>query len=122
MSALMLCKHKATKQKLVLVGYHRRWLSYGIFKMMKCCKQCGCIVVSEQPEGILNYGKHKGSARHEHGYWYGKILGTKDIVTYEAESLESLKDEFCMAVDDWIEIRENITLEYTDLRRSKVKL
>ena len=42
----MLCKHSKTKMKLVLVGYHPRWLVYGIFKMMKCCAVCGCEMIS----------------------------------------------------------------------------
>ena len=70
--------------------------------------QCSTCKPTTGSESELNYGNYKGSARHERGYWYGKILNIKDLVTYESENFEGLKEEFCMAVDDWIETRNNL--------------
>lgn len=49
-----------------------------------------------------------GSAEfsEEDGVWHGKILGTKDLVTYESDKRGDLLEAFCVAVEDWLGIKE----------------
>lgn len=55
----------------------------------------------------LSYDGYRGTASYNHKsqYWYGKIAGINDLVTYEATTFELLKEEFVIAVDDWQETR-----------------
>lgn len=54
---------------------------------------------------ILNYKGYNGSQEFsdEDNIYYGKILGIKDSVTYEAVNKRELKTAFREAVDDYIE-------------------
>ena len=42
------------------------------------------------------------------GCYFGKILGTEDLVTYEAKTIEGLKDSFVEAVEDYFELCERV--------------
>ena len=54
---------------------------------------------------ILKYRDYEGSAELDapRGVCRGKILGIEDLVTYEAASPKTLKEEFEAAVDDYLE-------------------
>ncbi len=56
----------------------------------------------------LNYSGFKGLAKKEGNLWHGKIEGIRDMVTYESDSAFGIKEEFVMAVDDWIETRNQL--------------
>lgn len=53
----------------------------------------------------------KGSANYdaEDDVWYGRILNTSDLVTYEAPAPEYLEPSFRDAVDDYLLYREELT-------------
>ncbi len=55
-------------------------------------------------ESYLTYKYYKGSIEYssEDGIWYGKILETNDLVTYEANSREDLRKAFIEAVKDYL--------------------
>jgi predicted HicB family RNase H-like nuclease len=59
---------------------------------------------------ILQYKKYQGSIECdvEAALMYGKVLHVCDLITYEAESLAELKKEFESAVDDYLELCEEI--------------
>ncbi len=56
----------------------------------------------------LNYNGYKGIAKKDGDLWHGKIEGIRDLVTYESDSVIDIKEEFVMAVDDWIETRKQL--------------
>ncbi len=56
----------------------------------------------------LNYNGYKGIAKKGRDLWYGKIEGIRDLVTYESDSVIDIKEEFVIAVDDWIETRKQL--------------
>lgn len=43
--------------------------------------------------------------------WHGHILNTTDLITYEADTLELLPEQFCRAVKDWIETGKELSGE-----------
>jgi len=43
--------------------------------------------------------------------FYGKIIGTSDLVTFEGDSVSSLKNAFAEAVDDYIALCQEIGKE-----------
>lgn len=55
------------------------------------------------------YGGYRGSAEYsvEDKSWAGKILGIKDLVSYEAKDLAKLGAAFMEAVDDYIAFRKS---------------
>ena len=61
-------------------------------------------------KNILEYkGYHtKVEVDLEAGILYGKIEGIRDLVNFESENLESLEEEFHLAVDDYLEFCEEI--------------
>lgn len=54
---------------------------------------------------VMKYKEHIGSVDFDFddGCLHGKLLYINDLVTYEAETLPALKEEFEAAVDDYIE-------------------
>lgn len=54
---------------------------------------------------VFKYKTYRGSIEPdlENGVLYGKILFIADLVTYEADSLRELENEFKAAVDDYLE-------------------
>ena len=56
-------------------------------------------------ENHLNHKGYFGSVEYsaENHILYGKIMGVNDLVTYEAESVGKLKEEFTEAVEDYLE-------------------
>ena len=53
---------------------------------------------------VLKYKGQIGSIEHDldRGVLYGKLLFIQDLVTYEAESLRGLEQEFRMSVDEYL--------------------
>ena len=53
---------------------------------------------------MLKYKDFFGSVEYsaEDECFFGKIIGTTDLVTFEGESVESLKNAFAEAVEDYI--------------------
>lgn len=61
----------------------------------------------------FEYNGYVGSIEFsiEDNVLYGKILGIKDLVNYEADTLANLKKEFELAVDDYLETCNEIGKE-----------
>lgn len=58
---------------------------------------------------MKNYMEYKGyrgtiSYCSEDRILYGKVLGTKDSISYEGESVSELESDFHAAVDDYLEV------------------
>ncbi len=53
----------------------------------------------------FEYNGYVGSIEFsiEDNVLYGKLLGIKDLVSYEADTIANLKKEFELAVDDYLE-------------------
>ena len=56
---------------------------------------------------MITYLEHKGyqgtiEAELETGTLYGKLAFIRDLITYEAETLPKLKEEFCFSVDEYL--------------------
>lgn len=64
----------------------------------------------------LSHRGYNGSVEYdaEDDVWYGRILNTSDLVTYEAETPSKLKIEFEDAVDDYISYRLHVLLREWD--------
>ena len=45
---------------------------------------------------------------NEDGVFHGKIIGINDLVTFEGDSITSLKDNFVQAVEDYFTLCEGI--------------
>lgn len=50
---------------------------------------------------LFEYKGYYGSAQHKDGVFYGKLEFLSDLVTYEADSIDHLEDEFARAVEDY---------------------
>ena len=59
------------------------------------------------------YRGYTGSIEYyyEDKIYYGSLLNIKDLVNYEADTMENLYNEFHNAVDDYIEFKRNINEE-----------
>ena len=57
-------------------------------------------------DNLLKYKDFYGSVDYSAAdeCFYGKIIGTTDLVTFEGESVDSLKMAFAEAVEDYIEL------------------
>ena len=66
--------------------------------------------MTDQATTEFSHGGVKGSAEYsaEDNIWHGKILDISDLVTYEAKNEEDLREEFCIAVEDWHQTRVDI--------------
>ncbi len=53
----------------------------------------------------LRYDGLEGSGEwcEEDQCFHGRVVGIRDLVTYEGQDYEQLKEEFVLAVDDWRE-------------------
>lgn len=60
---------------------------------------------------LLNYKGYHGSVDFDlkEQFLYGKILHINDLVTYEAETINELANEFRAAVDDYLETCEQLS-------------
>lgn len=60
-------------------------------------------------EYSMHYKSHTGIARFhsEDKLFYGKIEFIRDLVTYEAADVESLKEAFHEAIDSYLGDKEN---------------
>lgn len=56
-------------------------------------------------EGLFHYKGYTARPEYsvEDRIFYGKILGISDLVDFQSESAQTLKDEFHKAVDDYLE-------------------
>lgn len=56
-------------------------------------------------------------------YYHGRVLGIKSVITYEADTLEQLKEEFKVSIDDYIEFCSelNVAVETPLLTNVKVE-
>lgn len=66
--------------------------------------------------GTMRYKGYKGSMRlvaiNERTYkWYGKILNTNDLITYEADTAKELIAVFSETVDEYIKDCEELDKE-----------
>lgn len=61
-------------------------------------------------EPILCYKGYEGSVEFDNSTeaYYGKLIGTSDLVTFQADTPSDVQKEFELAVDDYIETLENI--------------
>lgn len=53
---------------------------------------------------ILNYKEYSAIAEYSAAdkIFYGKILGISDLVDFQSETPQTLEDEFCKSVDDYL--------------------
>jgi len=62
----------------------------------------GIDMSNEKDETRLYYNGWIGSVgEQEDGSWFGSVTNTKDLITYEAEELTELFNEFVRSVDDY---------------------
>lgn len=85
---------------------------------------CGlCIVHSGKCPKVDNpafsYKGFKGSKQYnkEDNVWHGKILDTKDLVTYESDWDDYLEKEFQAAVDDYLQMKEELVKDFITKER-----
>lgn len=54
---------------------------------------------------FLNYKGWQGSCDYSYKdeVYYGKVLGTNDLVTYQSDSLWTIEKEFKESVDIWLD-------------------
>jgi len=59
-------------------------------------------------DNLLSYKDFCGSIEYSaaDGCFFGKIVGSADLVTFEGENKESLKAAFCEAVEDYLALCE----------------
>ena len=51
----------------------------------------------------LTYDGWLGRAeKQDDGSWYGQVINTRDLITFETEDADCLVDEFVLAVDDYL--------------------
>ena len=57
-------------------------------------------------KNILNYKGFFGSVEFsgEDDVFYGRIIGIKDRITYEGDSVKSLRKDFNAAVDEYLDV------------------
>ncbi len=58
----------------------------------------------------------EGTYELSDGVWHGKIFGIKDLVTYESDNLEGLRDQFITAVEDYRNTKEDINKKETNMK------
>ncbi|GJM60262.1 type II toxin-antitoxin system HicB family antitoxin [Persicobacter diffluens] len=63
--------------------------------------------------GVLKYKDYVAELEYsaESNVFHGKIFGIKDVVTFEGESVEELKEAFAEAVEDYLEICRDLGKE-----------
>jgi len=61
---------------------------------------------------VLNHNGFTGNAEllYKDNCWHGKITNITDLVTYEAESYEDLKEELVIAVEDYQETLRKLNI------------
>lgn len=61
---------------------------------------------------FAEYKGYKGTIEYsiKDGY-YGKLVGIKDLVNYEASNVEHMYDMFIEAVDDYIAFKKEVGVE-----------
>jgi predicted HicB family RNase H-like nuclease len=59
---------------------------------------------------VLKYKEFMGSVHYsaEDDVFFGKLIGVDDLITFEGESIQELKDAFKEAVDDYVELCESV--------------
>ncbi len=61
-------------------------------------------------KNIIEYKNYLGSVEYsdDDEVFFGKILGIRDLVTYEGESVKELKQSFYESVDDYLQTCEEL--------------
>jgi predicted HicB family RNase H-like nuclease len=69
----------------------------------------------------LNYKGYYGSVEfsNEDEIFHGKIIGINDHITYEGDSVKSLKKDFISAVEEYFETCANLGKESESLNYGK---
>ena len=64
-------------------------------------------------DNMLKYKGYYGSVEYSANdeCFFGKIIGTSDLVTFEGESVTALKDAFAEAVEDYIVLCKEVGKE-----------
>ena len=59
---------------------------------------------------FVKYKGYIGSIEYsfKDAIFYGKLLNTKDLVSYEGKEMYSLYNDYCKAVDDYILLKKEI--------------
>ena len=57
-------------------------------------------------KGTMNYREYHGSVEfsNEDNTFFGRIIGINDHITFEGDNVESLRNDFQNAVDEYLEI------------------
>ena len=55
---------------------------------------------------IMTYKGYNGSVEFSEadGVFYGKVMGVRDLISYEGDTVEELMDDFHSAVDDYLDL------------------
>jgi len=64
-------------------------------------------------DNMLKYNDFYGSVEYSSsdGCFFGKIIGTADLVTFEGESVDGLKEAFIEAVEDYLVLCKEVDKE-----------
>lgn len=68
---------------------------------------------------LKEYKGYVGSICLDEGVYHGKLLRIPDLVTYESDGVIGLYDEFKLAVDDFIEFRNEISAHERGISKPK---
>ncbi len=62
---------------------------------------------------VMNYKGYTGSVEYseQDGCLYGKVLGIRALISYEGESVAKLKEDFHSAVDDYLALCAEKSIE-----------
>lgn len=69
--------------------------------LAKGSDKTGCIMKYKGFVGIVQEDEEEGG-------FNGRIINTKDLVTFEADSVEDIEKEFKAAVDDYIKLNKGL--------------
>jgi len=61
---------------------------------------------------VLEYKGYSGTVEYSMAVniFFGKVLGIKGLISYEGDSVQSLRQDFEGAVDDYFEMCEEVTI------------
>ena len=55
---------------------------------------------------MMNYRGYRAAVSYddEAGVFHGEVVGTRDVITFEATSVEQLRKEFRFSIDDYLAV------------------
>lgn len=55
---------------------------------------------------MMNYKGYRATVAYddEAGIFYGEVIGTRDVITFEGTSVEQLRKEFRFSIDDYLTV------------------